>query len=173
MSGTLPIWPTSLGCPLRASYAGQADAEFSTTEVADGPPRHRLLTSDARRRWSLEFLFDAAQMATFEAWVASDLNLGLSWFVMPQLTGFGMTDHYCHFVGDYQIAGESDSATHLRVAFEVEAYTRWPDAPAPLEFLATFDARRVTEPLPTDIVDARSVAETQPGDVIDSLVPGA
>jgi hypothetical protein len=173
MSGSLGTWPAALGCPLRAAYAGQADAAFSTVEVADGPPRHRLITDMDRRRWTVEFAWTDTQVQVFESWVAADLGMGLSWFRMPQLTGAGMTEHFCHLVGDYTIERLSDSVTHWRCAFEVEAIATWPGTIPPIEFLADYDARRAPDALPTDIVDAMSAASTPPADRIDALVPGA
>ena len=173
MSGTLGDWPAGLGCPLRSSYAGQADPQITTVEVADGPPRHRLITTDERRRWSVEFIWTWEQVQIFEGWVASDLNMGLLWFRMDQLTGAGMTEHFCHFVGDYRIQAAGDSPSYFACTFDVEAYTRWPEDLPILEFLPTYDAGVVSGALPTDIVDARNAADPRPPDRIDALVPGA
>lgn len=173
MSGTLGDWPEPLGCPLRASYAGQGDPQYATTEVADGPARHRLITTDERRRWSVEFVWTWEQVQIFEGWVAADLNMGLAWFRMNHLTGGGMTEHFCHFVGDYTIRAAEDSPDYFACAFEVEAFTRWPVEIPPLEFLDPYDAGLVTDPLPADIVNAREANDPRPPDRIDALVPGA
>lgn len=166
-------WPDSLGCPLRQSYVGQADPLFATTEVADGPPRFRLLASDERRMWSLTFTWTADQVATFEGWVALDLDMGLSWFRMDQLTGSGMVEHFCHLVGDYSIRATQGTATHFDVTFDVEAYLNAHALPPPFEFDGSLDAREVSDTPPADVVDARAADEARPGDRTDALVPGA
>lgn len=174
MSETSIYWPEgALGCPLRSGYAGDADAKFTVTEVADGPPRYRLLGSDARRMWNVSFVWTWTQMQVFEAFVASDLNMGLGWFRMNHLTGLGMVEHFCHLIGDYSIRAAGDSATHFEVAFQVEAFRNWHGVPPAFVFGPTIDGRSPADPRPTDIVDGREASDPRPPDRFDALVPGA
>lgn len=164
-------WPEALGCPLRSGYSGQAEDPFQVVEVVDGPPRMRLLTNEPRRLWTVGYLWTWQQLQVFEAFVASDLNMGLSWFRMDQLTGSGMTPHFCHLIGDYTIrASEADK--RFEVSFDVEAYLNDNPIPPPFEFDATYDGGVVGTDDPADIIDARAADDPPPGDRIDSLVPG-
>lgn len=173
MSETNILWPESLGCPLRRAYVGEANTRFMTTEVADGPPRFRLIDTDERRAWSVAFAWTWEQLQVFEGFVASDLSMGLNWFRMNQLTGQGMTEHFCHLVGDYGIRSLSGSATHYEVEFQVEAFRNWYEVPPVFVMDNPFDAGVVTGPLPVDIIDGREASDPRPPNRVDALVPGA
>lgn len=174
MRETSIFWPEdTLGCPLRASYAGQADDQFSVAEVVDGPPRFRLATSDERRTWTVGFLWSWQQVQIFEGFVASDLNMGLLWFRMDQLTGDGMSEHFCHLIGDYVVRRANGSATHFDVTFAVEAFLNAHPVPPPFEWGDDIDAGEIDGDIPTDVIDARTAEDPRPPDRIDALVPGA
>lgn len=173
MSGTNIVFPESLGCPLRASYAGEAEPRFSMIDVVDGPPRFRLLGSDERRLWTVSFAWSWDQVQIFEGFVAADLNMGLEWFMMNHLTGQGMTAHYCHLVGDYVIQAIPNSVTHFDVTFQVEAFLRPQDVPPPFVFDNDYDGGVAGGVVPVDIIDSQEADQPPPPDRIDSLVPGA
>lgn len=173
MSETTIYWPeAALGCPLRNTYAGQADARFAVSEVVDGPPRFRLLSSDERRQWNVSFVWTWEQVQVFEGFVAADLNMGLGWFRMNHLTGQGMVEHFCHLIGDYSIRAAGDSATHFEVAFQVEAFRNWHGVPPDFVFDAGYDGGLASAAPPVDVVDGREASDPPPPDRIDALVPG-
>ena len=91
---TIETWPTTLPPPMVERQSAFTSGLVSPEEALN-PERCRRLP-DSRDR--VAFFFDAAQMATFRAWVEGDLSYGAGWFSADWLSSLGYASHYAQIV---------------------------------------------------------------------------
>jgi hypothetical protein len=166
-------WPeTRLGCALRSDYRGRVDEQFKRTEVSDGPARFRRMRNTERRVYGLTFLWTLEQLDFWESWHDSVLAAGLRWFMLPSLTGRGMTPMFAHMLGGWEVTPDPMLLDRYRVAFEVETHHGPASVPPPLISGGPIDGFAPWQ-LPTDAIDGRALTDPRPSDVVNSLTPGA
>ena len=164
-------WPAELGCPLRQGYRVAPNLRFDTLEMEDGPPRYRLINTEETRVISMTFLFTAQQLDVFERFYHVDLDAGSQWFIMKQLTGLGMVDMVCHFIGDRVVRAARDLFGRFEVTFDLDAFATDYEIPPPFVMSDPVDGGTALEPPYQSVYDARTASDATPTDRINALSP--
>ncbi len=111
-------WPTTLPEPRADGYGLQRKASYTSTDMDSGDTRTRRRFTRTPSSVAVKWRFTHYELATFEAFVAFDINDGAAPFMVNLLNGVGVVQVRAKFTADppYQ-AAISDS----RAWFDVTA----------------------------------------------------
>lgn len=116
-------FPSDLPCAVREGYDLNHVQPFTRTTMVTGRARQRRSFSSVPTVANVNWVFNAAQAAAFEAWFRDVLNDGAEWFNMRLRTPLGMEPYVCRFVEMYK-GPELTGARHWKVRSELEVWER-------------------------------------------------
>lgn len=111
-------FPAGLPNPLVEGYGGSQDKAFIRTEMEAGSQRQRQRFSAANTQMTLNWLFSAADMATFKTFFDTTVNRGSDFFTYSLDLGAGNTTYDVRFTQPYQFSYVDGG--HWRVSANVE-----------------------------------------------------
>lgn len=98
----MAVFPTTLPKPSIADYSGTTEQAFIRTDFDSGYARQRQRFTATPQYRSVQWVFTAAQMATFKSFFYNDIGLGSDWFEMQLDTGDGLVNYDCRFNSPYE-----------------------------------------------------------------------
>lgn len=93
-------YPLSLRTILRASKARQQPAAFRIAEPRRGYGYAQAVGTDTPVFWDVEFLFTQSEAIRFQLWFTQVIGRGVTEFILPIRTEFGLIPHTCRFLPD-------------------------------------------------------------------------
>lgn len=95
-------FPATLPKPSVQSYTGTTEQAFIRTDFESGYARQRQRYTATPQQRSVQWVFSAAQMATFKNFFYNTIGLGTDWFQMDLDIGNGINTYDCRFTQPYQ-----------------------------------------------------------------------
>jgi hypothetical protein len=95
-------FPTPLPLPQQQGYALQHASPLQRAELHSGRSRQRRRFATVPSQATVNWLFDDAQLQTFEDWFHQDIDAGADWFDCRLKTPLGLQTHQCRFAEMYQ-----------------------------------------------------------------------
>lgn len=114
----IPSWPATLPQPRASGYGIQPVSAFVRTDMDDGAARQRRRFTSTPSRIAVAWQLSLLQYATFEGFVAYDINDGASWFAVDLLSGMGISRMQARFMEDPPFKA---ALSQSRVYFDVTA----------------------------------------------------
>lgn len=93
-----PVWPGTLPAPLMSGYTGDRELPTIATQMEQGPQRRARYATTYTKRYTVRFVLDYTQSATFLTFFEGDANAGTNWIDMPIDNGLGVATHRCRIV---------------------------------------------------------------------------
>lgn len=94
-------FPATLPNPLSSGYSGSKTQAFIRTEMEAGSQRQRQRFSAVNQNRSLNFLFNASEMATFKTFFETTINQGSDFFNISLDFGSGLATYAARFIQPY------------------------------------------------------------------------
>lgn len=98
----MAAFPTGLPKPNIENYGGSQDLAFIRTEMEAGSMRQRQRFTAANHQMTMNWLFRAADMATFKTFFDTTVNKGADFFTMELDLGDGFQTYDARFTAPYQ-----------------------------------------------------------------------
>lgn len=86
----LPIWPSTLSCPLANGYSFAPQNSFKRTQMESGIARQRRTSTKHSKIVNVAWLFEQEQLSVFESFFLYELHSGAMWFNSPLGNGLGV-----------------------------------------------------------------------------------
>ena len=86
----LPIWPSTLSCPLANGYSFAPQNSFKRTQMESGIARQRRTSTKHSKIVNVAWLFEQEQLSVFESFFLYELYSGAMWFNSPLGNGLGV-----------------------------------------------------------------------------------
>ena len=86
----LPIWPSTLDCPLADGYSFAPQNTFRRTQMESGIARQRRTSTKHSKIVNVSWLFEQEQLSIFESFFLYELYSGAMWFKSPLGNGMGV-----------------------------------------------------------------------------------
>ncbi len=91
-------WPASLPNPLLRGYSWSYRMPVIRTEMETGPRRVSRTSTVYENVFTIRFVMDNLQFATFQSFYDNTANTGADWVDIPLDSGSGINLHRCRFM---------------------------------------------------------------------------